>query len=202
MSTTKTTTAPAAAAIITHKVADYGAWRSVFDGHGAARKKAGLLGHHINRRAEDPNTVAVYVTAATTDAIRAFGASEGLRDVMKRGGVVGEPTIVLMSPQEDRTVHEPSPGAIVVHDVKDYAVWKRVFDEHDAMRKKAGLIGYAVSRSAEKPNTVVVYLQAGSIDQIRAFAGSADLKATMERAGVVGSPRITFVQGLDWASYA
>jgi quinol monooxygenase YgiN len=202
MSTTKTTTAPAAAAIITHKVADYEAWRPVFDGHAAARKEAGLLGHHINRRSDDPNTVSVYLTATTPDAIKAFGASAEVRDVMKRGGVVGEPTVLMLSPQEDRTVHKPAAGAIVIHDVKDYAAWKRVFDEHDANRKKAGLIGYAVNRSSEKPNTVVVYLQAGSLNQIRAFAESADLRATMERAGVVGTPQITFVQGLDWASYA
>ena len=86
--------------------------------------------------------------------------------------------------------------------MKDYAAWKRIFDEHDATRKKAGLIGYAINRRTEKPNTVVVYLQAGSLDQIRAFVQSADLKATMDRAGVVGAPQITFVHGLDPASYA
>ncbi len=202
MSTTKTTTAPAAAAIITHKVANYDAWRPVFDGHEAARREAGLLGHHVNRRADDPNTVAVYLTAANADQLRAFGASDSVKDVMKRGGVVGEPTILMMAPQEDRTVHEPRPGAIVVHEVKDYAAWKRIFDEHDATRRKAGLVGYAVNRSVENPNTVVAYLQAGTLDQIKAFAASDDLKATMERAGVVGAPRITFVQGLDWAAYA
>ncbi len=74
-------------------------------------------------------------------------------------------------------------------------------DEHDAARKQAGIIGYAVNRRADKPNTVVVYLQAESLDQLKAFASSPDLKAAMQKAGVVGAPQINFVQGQDWAVY-
>lgn len=116
-------------------------------------------------------------------------------------GVIGEPTVVPLSPQDNHAVRTPSAGAIVVHDVADYASWKRAFDDHDATRKQAGIIGYAVNRRADKPNTVVLYLQAKSLDQLKAFTSSADLKATMQGAGVVSAPQISFVQGQDWASY-
>jgi quinol monooxygenase YgiN len=109
--------------------------------------------------------------------------------------------VVPLTPQEDRTVKKPSAGAIVVHDVADYATWKAAFDQHDAARKRAGIIGYAVNRRADNPNTVVIYLQAKSLEDVKAFTSSADLKATMQRAGVVSAPHISFVDGQDWASY-
>lgn len=202
MEATKTTTLPAAAALVTHKVKDYSAWRPVFDGHGTARKQGGIVGHHVNRLADDPNTVSVYLPAGSTDALVAFATSDTLKEAMKKGGVVGEPKVLLLTPKEQRTVSKPAPGAVVVHDVADYDAWKRVFDEHDPKRKQAGIIGYAVNRRTDNPNTIVVYLQADSLDQLRAFVSSADLKSVMERAGVIGAPQITFVQGLDWASYA
>jgi hypothetical protein len=68
-------------------------------------------------------------------------------------------------------------------------------------RRQAGVIGYALNRRADQPSTVVIYLQTTTLEQIKTFCTSADLKATMQRAGVVGAPKITFVQGQDWASY-
>lgn len=197
MQTTNTT----AAAVITHKVKDYGAWRDGFDAHASARKEAGIVGHHINRAADDPNTLSIYLAARSQDALRAFAASSSLKDALKSAGVVSEPVVVPLTPQEDRTVRKPTAGAIVVHDVADYATWKEVFDQHDATRKQAGIIGYAVNRRADKPNTVVIYLQANSLEEVKAFTSSADVKATMQRAGVVGAPHISLVDGQDWASY-
>ena len=39
---------PPAAVIVTHQVADWATWKTLFDGHEDARKAAGILGHHIN----------------------------------------------------------------------------------------------------------------------------------------------------------
>jgi hypothetical protein len=47
----------------------------------------------------------------------------------------------------------------------------------------------------------VIYLQANSQAELKAFTSSADLKATMQRAGVVSAPHISFVDGQDWATY-
>jgi hypothetical protein len=194
-------TTNAAAAVIMHKVKDYGAWRAGFDAHGPARKQAGIVGHHVNQAADDPNAVSIYLAAPSQDVLRAFAAASSTRDVMKNAGVVGEPVVVPLTPQEDLTTKTPGAGAIIVHDVADYATWKAAFDAHAGARKQAGITGHAVNRRADQPNTVVLYLQAASLEQIKAFTASADLKATMQRAGVVGAPQINFVQGQDWASY-
>jgi hypothetical protein len=196
------TALPSAAEFITHRVRDYDAWRKGFDGHEPARRAAGILSHHINRGVDDPNTIGIYFTAGSADELSRFGASADLHEVMKRAGVISEPTVTALVPQDVQVVRKPTPAAVLFHDVTNYAAWKPVFDEHDATRKRAGIIGYAVSKRADKPDTIVIYLQADSLDQLKAFFASADLAATERRAGVVGAPQVTFVQGLDWKAYS
>jgi hypothetical protein len=190
---------PAAAAVVTHEVADYDAWKRVFDEHASARRRAGILGTHINRGADDPNLVSVYLTAGDFGSIRGFLGADDLKATMLRAGVKGPPTVVLITPVEDMTVKDrPLPGAIVSHRVAAYDAWKQVFDADAGPRAQAGIVGHAVNRSFEDPNLVVVYLQTSTPDQIRSFVGSPRLKETMARAGVEGAPRIAFVQGADW----
>lgn len=62
------------------------------------------------------------------------------------------------------------------------------------------MVGHAVNRVAANPNVVVVYLQAASLDALRAFAASPDLKKVMKGAGIVGAPDITFTNGGVWES--
>jgi hypothetical protein len=89
-------------------------------------------------------------------------------------------------------------GAIVRHEVSDYAAWKRGFDAHGPARAAAGIIGHAVNRVAQNPNVVVVYLQAETLDVLRAFASSPDLKKVMKDLDVVGEPDITLTNGRVW----
>jgi hypothetical protein len=49
-----------------------------------------------------------------------------------------------------------------------------------------------VYRSADDPNDVTVTHEFASIEAAKAFAGREDLKAAMQRAGVVGAPTIWF----------
>jgi quinol monooxygenase YgiN len=78
----------------------------------------------------------------------------------------------------------------VRHEVTDYAAWRKVYDGFDATRKKLGVIAQAVYRSVDNPNDVTVTHDFRSAEQAKAFAASAELKATMEKAGVKGAPQI------------
>jgi len=190
---------PAAAAVVTHEVADYVAWKHVFDEHADARRRAGILGTHINRSVDDPNLVNVYLAAGDFGAIRAFLGNEDLKATMLRAGVKGPTTVVLITPVEDMTVKDrPVPGAIVSHRVASFDAWKKAFDADAGRRAQAGIVGHAINRSLDDPNLVVAYLQSTTPEQIRGFVGSPALKETMAKAGVEGPPRIAFVQGLDW----
>lgn len=193
------TALPAAAAVVTHEVGDYAAWKTAFDEHAEARRRAGILGTHVNRSIENPNLVSVYLAAGDFGVLRAFLGNEDLKATMAKAGVKGPPTVVLSTPVEDVTVKDrPVPGAIVSHRVTSFDAWKKVFDADAGRRATAGIVGHAVNRGLEDPNLVVVYLQATTPEQIRGFVGSPELKDVMAKAGVEGPPRIAFVQGADW----
>lgn len=192
---------PLAAAVVTHEVGEYATWKRTFDEHAGARKRAGIVGTHINVAADNPNLVSVYLAAADLASLRAFLGNEDLKATMMRAGVKGPPTVSLITPVEDQTVRDRAvPGAIIVHRVASYETWKKAFDGHAVARAEAGIIGHAVNRGVDDPNVVIVYLQSTTIDQIRQFAASPGLKETMAKAGVEGAPKIAFVQGAEWGS--
>jgi hypothetical protein len=194
-----TTKLPAAAVVVTHAVESYDAWKRAFDAHAGARRSAGIIAAHINRHADNPNLLSVYMAGTDAAKLTAFLSSPDLAAAMVGAGVKGPPHIAAITPVEDLTVKDrPLAGAIVRHEVRDYAAWKRGFDAHAEARARAGIIGHAVNRSAQNPNVVVVYLQAESLDPLRAFASSPDLKKVMQEVGVIGAPDITFANGGAW----
>ena len=193
---------PPIAAVLQMQVADYARWRPAFDAGASARKAAGALGHHVNRGADDGNSVAVYLPAVDRARLETFLADDALRARMREAGVMGTPSIMLVTPAEDATVHESGlASAIISHGVADYARWKAAFDAHAPARVAAGVVGHAVNRSANDPSTVVVYLQARSRLSLENLTSSPELKAAMKDAGVTTPPTIAFTEGQDWAQY-
>lgn len=81
---------------------------------------------------------------------------------------------------------------IVKHTVKDYAVWKKAFNQHGATRKAAGSKGAQVLRNEANPNEVVVPMEWTSTDAAKKFATSDDRRKVMEGAGVISAPEIIF----------
>lgn len=190
---------PAAAVVIIHEVADYKTWRPFFDEHGASRKTHGITQAHVNQSADNPNLLAVYLAADSAASIQGFASDPGLKTAMAKAGVKGEPKIIPITPVEDHTIKNRAlAGAIIQFKVAAYEPWKAGFDGNAAERTKAGIIGHAVNRAAADPNTIVVYLQAESLDSLRTFTSSPELRATQQRAGVQGPPQITFWQGNVW----
>jgi hypothetical protein len=81
---------------------------------------------------------------------------------------------------------------IVRHTVVDYTAWRTCYDGFDAARKPMGVIADSVYQAVESPNDVIVTQDLETLDAARAFVSSAELKDTMERAGVVGEPALWF----------
>lgn len=84
------------------------------------------------------------------------------------------------------------PHLVVAHQVEDYAKWRQAYDDHEHVRVSAGLGGARVYQDVSNPNQITVVAE-GELSQLQAFASSADLKAAMEKAGVVGQPQVMFV---------
>jgi hypothetical protein len=192
-------TAPAAAVVIMHEVTDFKTWKPFFDEHAASRKAAKITQAHVNQSADNPNLVTVYLAADTAAALQAFASNPDLKATMIKSGVKGEPTVIAITPTEDKTIKDRAlAGAIIRFKVASYETWKSTFDGNAGDRAKAGVIGHAVNRVSADPNTVIVYLQSESVDALRSFTSSPELRATQQRAGVQGPPQISFWQGGAW----
>lgn len=193
---------PPFAAVISHHVDDFGSWKAVFDKHAALRAEGSIIGHHINRGAEDPNLVIVYLPATDKAALAAHLEDPKLKAAMGEAGVSGPPETAVIKPVEERLIRDRLlPAALVRHSVKDFDAWKSVFDAAGELHTKYGIVGHAVNRGTSDPMTVIVYLQAETIDELKSFTASPELKEKMQEAGVEGPPEITFVQGNEWGRY-
>jgi hypothetical protein len=76
---------------IRHNVADYAAWRQVYDDFDEQRSSMGVKDHAVFRSVDNPNDVTVWHDFDSTDEARSFTASDELRDRMQGAGVQGEP---------------------------------------------------------------------------------------------------------------
>jgi hypothetical protein len=76
--------------------------------------------------------------------------------------------------------------------VKDYATWRPAYDGHEKSRLSAGITNGRVFRSAEDPNDVVILQDVADVAKARTWLGSDEMKAVMQKSGVLGSPSIRF----------
>ncbi len=79
--------------LIRHRVADFTAWKSVFDEHAVSRRANGSRGGQVFHNAADPNEVLVLLGWDDLDRVRLFLDSDDLREAMTRAGVSGEPEV-------------------------------------------------------------------------------------------------------------
>jgi hypothetical protein len=84
-----------AVANILHRVADYDAWRKVYDSVGDMQKDGGVTKESVHRMVDDPNNVLVIHHFANVETAKAFFGRDDLKEAMQRGGVQGEPRVEL-----------------------------------------------------------------------------------------------------------
>ncbi len=102
----------AAHVLILHAVADYEAWKRVFDSAATMRKEAGELSYRVLRDREDANNV-VHFSAWTThdDAMRFFQSPE-LEEIRRKAGVTA-PTFHYLHLLECGVLQQPpGPGPV------------------------------------------------------------------------------------------
>lgn len=77
--------------------------------------------------------------------------------------------------------------------VEDYDNWRSVFNELTPLRSSKGSKGGNIYRSADNPNEIVILLEWDSIENVRQYTQSDELRAAMERSGVIGPPDFVFL---------
>ena len=78
---------------VRHPVTDFATWKQAYDAFDGARAGMGVTGHAVYQATSDPNDVTVYHEFQSMDDAKAFASSDRLREVMKGGGVQGEPVV-------------------------------------------------------------------------------------------------------------
>jgi quinol monooxygenase YgiN len=73
--------------LITHEVADYPAWKKVFDGAACLRKAAGERSYQVLRYENEPNKIVHFSAWTSLAASRAFFESPRLVEIRKEAGV-------------------------------------------------------------------------------------------------------------------
>ena len=76
--------------------------------------------------------------------------------------------------------------------VEDFNAWRIGYNGNEKGRVSAGMTNGKVFRNADDPNEVVVLQDVADVAKARTWLGSEDLKAAMQKSGVLGSPSVRF----------
>ena len=115
-------------------------------------------------------------------------------------------TVSTDSSAVNKTEPPAKPGNLVIikHKVANFAKWKTAYESHDSTRLAYGLHNYIVARGLKDSNMVMVVLKMDDTTKAKQFAALPDLKAAMQKGGVMGAPSFLYldVQMLDTSSNA
>ncbi len=81
--------------------------------------------------------------------------------------------------------------AVVSHPVADFKAWRKVYDDAEPIRQKAGVSGAEVFQDPGDANKVVVIHRFASVAAAQGFLGDPALKAAMMQGGVTAAPSVT-----------
>jgi quinol monooxygenase YgiN len=85
---------------------------------------------------------------------------------------------------------------LILHEVRDYPHWHRIFTAAAPLRKAAGERSYQVLREAAQPNLIIHFSVWSSHADARRFFESPRLVQIREEAGV-DAPRFLYLQQVD-----
>jgi len=180
---------PSSVLVVRHKVANFDKWLPGYEGNDSMRTANGLHKYIIARGVEDSNTVLVAMIMDDVNKAKAMTGSKELKDVMKKAGVVGPPTIdFLKAVMNDTTSLAATTRLMVRHKVKDFDAWKKIYDADQGNRIAAGLTDRVLAQGADDDKSVIIVFAVADMAKAKAMTASPELKAKMDSAGVVGKP--------------
>ncbi len=88
---------------------------------------------------------------------------------------------------------------LIVHEVADYAAWKKVFDEAAGIRKEAGEISYQLLKQQSDANSIVHFSKWTSLQNARRFFESPKVVEIRKKAGVK-APTFLYLEEIESAA--
>jgi hypothetical protein len=182
-------TTPLNMEVVTHKVADFAKWLPSYEGHDSARLAAGIHNYVIGRGLQDSNVVMIALKVDDTTRAKAFAKDPGLKAAMKKGGVLGVPTIAIVTATwQDTAKIESTLRSRAEYMVKDWDAWLKEFNDGKHERMDNGIVDRVVGHDLD--DNKKVYVVTAITDSAKAFAyyKSDALKKRLLASGVIGEP--------------
>lgn len=83
---------------------------------------------------------------------------------------------------------------LIKHKVKNYIVWKKVFDGFINTRKAAGEKSYQILHPESEANNLLAIFEWDNLENARKFTNSSELKEAMGNAGIIEQPEVYFLE--------
>ena len=180
-------TTPQTVIVIKHKVADFAKWKAAYDEHDSVRLSYGIHNYVIGRGADDTNMVMVALRADDVDKAKAFGKDPSLKAAMKKGGVMGTPSVMLNTiVYSDTAANMSALRAMMNFKVKDWDTWKKAFDASTQVRTENGLSDRAYGYDVDDNHKVTLVLGINDTAKANAFWKSDLVKQRRAEGGVDG----------------
>lgn len=188
-----TTTIPASSdkvVIMQHPVSDYAHWRPYFDADDSARKSYGITSIAVGRGIEDPNNLILYFKIEDTTKGNAFMNRPDLKPLMDSAGVMAAPTMQYVNAvRNDTSKTDIKDRILVMHKVKDFDAWLKVYDNEGMEKRKSyGIVDRGLARGMNDPGMVYIVFAISDWDKANARMNSEELKKIMTDGGVEGPP--------------
>ena len=85
---------------------------------------------------------------------------------------------------------------IISHECKNYSDWRKVYDDDEPNRVKAGFKSTGVYHDVDNSNLITIVGEAPSVEAIKGFMANPELKVAMEKGGVIGMPEVNILTKL------
>ena len=183
-------TTPQNMMVVTHKVADYAKWKVAYDGHDSARLADGMHSYVIGRGLDDSNMVLVALKVDDIAKAKSFAKDPGLKKAMQKGGVMGAPSISLVTMVFQDTANIDSKlRAKTMLKVKDWDAWKKSFDSVRQIKSDIGLMTRVYGYDVDDNHNVTLVSAITDTAKARAYYNSDLIKQRRAAAGVTGTPQ-------------
>ena len=177
-----------------HKVSNFAKWKEGYDKGDSMRLANGLHNFVIGRGIPDSNMVLVAVKADDVEKAKSFAKGADLRNAMKRSGVIGTPTIMVLNvPFMEAGQGSTDLRRLSTMTVKDWDAWRSSFESRRQLRSENGLSDRAYGHDVDDNHKVTIVTNILDSAKANAYLRSDLLQQNLKASGVVGQPvRFTY----------
>jgi quinol monooxygenase YgiN len=81
--------------------------------------------------------------------------------------------------------------------VRDYNAWKEVYEQTSEIKRPLGWKRYQLFMVEGDRNDILLMEEFATAEGVHEYINSADMRAAMDRAGVIGAAEILILNGLE-----